>query len=68
MSSGTSWLEWIVVALLVAGSVLFAVWRLIPTAWRVRLQVWLGWRVRNGDCGCAACPGTAPRDSGGSAQ
>lgn len=67
-TGGTSLLEWFVVALLVGASALFALWRLMPTAWRIRLQVRLGWRVRDADCGCDACPGTHPRDSGPSAR
>ena len=71
MSAGataTSWLEWTVVVLLVVGSALFALWRLLPAAWRVRLQVRLGWRVRDAACGCESCPATPPTDHGPTAR
>jgi hypothetical protein len=50
------WLQWGIVMLLVSGSLLFALWRLLPVVWRVRLQVRFGWRVGASAGGCAACP------------
>lgn len=55
-----SWLEWGLVLALVVASAVFAVWRLMPTAWRLRWQVRFGWRAGGGNCGCDACPATKP--------
>lgn len=63
-----SLLETMLVAVLVGGSLVFTVWRLLPVAWRTRLQVRLGWRVGAAACGCDACPGTSSRESGRSAS
>ncbi|MEY4377154.1 MAG: hypothetical protein RJB26_1704 [Pseudomonadota bacterium] len=50
------WVEWLLVALLVAGSSVYALWRLLPTTWRLRWQVRFGWRVAADACGCDGCP------------
>lgn len=50
------WVEWGLVGALVLASAVFALWRLLPAAWRLQWQVRFGWRVASGNCGCDACP------------
>jgi len=57
------WLEWGLVLVLVVASAVFAVWRLMPAAWRLRWQVRFGWRAGSGNCGCDACPTTKPTNA-----
>ena len=55
-----AWLEWMLVLTLVIASGVFALWRLLPAAWRLRWQVRMGWRVDASACGCDACPTAKP--------
>ncbi len=67
MTLPLSLLEGWLVGGLVVGSLLYTVWRFLPAAWQVRLQVRLGMRVKQGACGCDACPSASTHESGRSA-